>query len=68
MEVDFNVTEIESNPVAHDATALTTKETEQRRHHRGTRRQQRYRAKQKLVDLCVLASAPAVSNLNIDGV
>ena len=68
MQADFNFTDMESNPVAHDAAALTTKETNQGRRHRGTRIQQRYRAKQKLFDLCALASAQAVSDLNIEEV
>ena len=68
MQADFNFTDMESSPVAQNAAALTKKEAKQGRHHRGTRRQQRYRAKQKLFDLCALASAQAVSNLNIEEV
>ena len=66
MHADFDFTDMESSPVAHAAAALTTKEAKQERHHRGIRRQQRYRAKQKLFNLCALAIAQAVSNLNIE--
>ncbi|UJR07034.1 hypothetical protein I4U23_011322 [Adineta vaga] len=40
----------------------------QKRNHRGTRRQQRYRAKQKLLQLCELASAQAAELMEVQEV
>ena len=57
---------MESNLNVHDVAASVVEETKQGTRRRGTRRQQRYRAKQKLHDLCALASAQAMGNLNIE--
>lgn len=57
---------MESSLSVHDVVASVVEETKQGRRRRGTRRQQRYRAKQKLHDLCALASAQAIGNLNIE--
>ena len=66
LKFDVNITEVESNLNVHDVTASVVEETKQGTRRRGTRRQQRYRAKQKLHDLCALASAQAIGNLNIE--